>query len=619
MFRAFPSIGLVVALCIWTSSLSAQTGPQFVNVNAASGLSVPAAAGSTYRGAAWADFDGDLDIDLFAPGGATQPIRLWVNQGNGTFVSQVVLHNPSQSRSDQGCVAADFDNDGDQDVFLCQTGSRACMLFVNDGSGNFTEEASARGVAWVGYSMAATFGDYDRDGYLDLFLSEWNFNAATHVLFRNNGDGTFADVTAQAGVGASGASYAAVFCDVDEDGWPDIFATRDNTGNNLIYRNNGNGTFTDVAPQLGAADTLASMSVTIGDIHNDGDWDYFITNINDHQLLVWDGTTGAFEQSGGTLWGVAQNYGLIGCWAWGGLFFDYDNDGNLDLFYNCLSFFHPYNTLFRGHGNTTPFTDVSVVTGITTALPPSHGLAIVDYDDDGDLDIFNTTGTGVGAQLAANPGFGGNWLKLRLRGTISNRDAIGAVVIAKSASGVRRRMVTSGEGFLCESDRRVHFGLGSDPLVNELEVRWPGGSVTYLPNVAVNQILDVVEPSFTVAGTLTPGSQNLLQFQFPHEVGQFYGVGFSELTFPAIPLPDGRALNVPFADPLLNLTIQPGNPWFGPSSGMVPPSGNVAALFNLPAGVSLSGRGAFAIAFTVDLAYPGSVKSILGPQYVRVP
>ncbi len=606
---------VVAAWIVIQFTLGAQTPPQFVNVNASTGINLPPSLGVN-RGAAWADFDGDGDLDLFAPEGVTAPIQLWVNQGNGTFIPQVVLASGGVSRLDQGCVAADIDNDGDQDVFLCQGGNRRCMLFINDGNGAFTEEAAARGVDWLGFGLAATFGDYDRDGWLDLFVSEWNFGGATHRLFHNDGDGYFTDVSVAAGVDLPGASYAAVFCDVDGDGWQDIFATRDNTGTNVIFRNQGDGTFVDVAPTLGASHQLASMCITVGDLHNDGDWDYFVSNINDHDLLVWDASSQSFQSANGVFWGVAQNYGITGGWAWGGQFFDYDNDGNLDLYYNCI---YQFGRLFQGSGSTAPFLEVSAASGVQTALPPSYGLAVVDYDDDGNLDLFSSSGQS-GGQLARNLGGGGHWLRVKLEGTICNRDAIGAVVIARTAGVTRRRQLLSGESFLCQGDRRIHFGLGTATTVDSLEIRWPDGSVSVLENLTVDQEISVTQPSFQLVGSLAPGSLNQIHFSPLGDAGRSYGVLLTTKTSPPIALGDGRFLNVWPGDPLANVVVQPGNPFFGPSSGVIPQGGPATVYFNVPNLPGLSGFGSYALAFTLDPFYsPTQIRSIMGPEYLVIP
>ncbi len=607
-------------LCCAALLASLLFGQTFNNVTTASGITVPPYTAASFgRGAAWADFDGDGDMDLFAPGGGGGAITLFLNQGGGTFTSQVILP-PSATRRDHGCVAADFDNDGDTDVYVAEGNALPNLLFVNDGTGNFTEEAALRGIAHTGYSYCASWGDFDRDGWLDLYVGDLYpppgapYNYPAHVLYRNLGNGNFVDVTAAAQASASSAALSVLWHDYDQDGWPDIHCGNDR-GNqgappNGLLRNLHNGVFSDVAPIVNADAPIGCMGITVGDIHNDGDWDVFCTNTQvGHVLELWNDNLQQFLFVPGNWFFYAQFYGLqTGQIGWGTIFFDYDLDGFLDLFV-CHK--PGPNRLFRGAGGP-PFVDETVLRGIDVITPGTYSCSMVDYDDDGDLDIFLAGGL-VAAQLIENTSQGGGWLKVDLEGTVSNRDAFGAVVIARSPNGERwQRMKTSGEGFLSDGDKRVHFGIGSATTV-DLEIRWPSGSVTYQTGVAANQVISVVEPSFTLTGSLTPGSVNTLDFWLPDDIGLTWVAGLGVDIFNETPLGDGRILRMNLADPLLALTSTPGNTVFGPQVGSIgaTPSQVTVALPPLP---WLSGQFFGAIAVTLDATLPGGIKSILGPQ-----
>ncbi|MCA9320851.1 MAG: VCBS repeat-containing protein, partial [Planctomycetes bacterium] len=303
-------------------------GQQFINVTQSSGLFSPGIGGLFPQpGAAWGDYDGDGTMDLFAPGGSTQPVRLYLNQGGGTYLMSVIEPGVV-GRVDNACISADVDNDGDQDVFLCRYANEPCRLWINDGTGQFSEEAALRGLDFQGNAMCASFGDLDRDGDLDLLLSEYDLPSEHHV-FANDGAGNFSDVTPQLSLNANPAlTFAAMICDTDDDQWPDIVITTMGDGPTQILRNNADGTFTDRAPALNADPNILGMGITIGDLGNDGDWDLFITNVNLHLLLEWDTAAGSYRFIN-THWGVAQSYGALGGFAWGCEFLDYDNDGLL--------------------------------------------------------------------------------------------------------------------------------------------------------------------------------------------------------------------------------------------------------------------------------------------------
>lgn len=615
---------IVLRMSCWIAALlvalAAGAGAQtYSNVTSSMGLTIPAAVWP-YRGACWADFNGDGLIDLFAPEGENSPIKLWTNMGS-IFLPSSVTGGTGFARRDNHCISADIDNDGDEDVFLAHgftsTGTQSCELFINDGTGTFTEEAALRGANVIGNCFSASFGDYDRDGFLDIYvgvygpLNTWTSN----VLLRNNGNGTFTNVTTATGAASPGDTFVGTFMDQNNDMWPDLWVVNDNGSlangaPTAVLRNLRNGTFADVAPSINANAVIDGMCCAVGDIGNDGGWDVFMTNVTvppfRHRLLVQDSTTALYVDQTIAM-GITSPPNRV---AWSSFFFDYNNDSNLDLFigYEQLT----QSQLLRGNPGLAPFTDVSSLAGVTSTFPPIRGACFVDYDNDGNLDIYasgaSTTGT-----LLRNSGVGnGNYIMLDLEGVISNRSAIGAIVTCTFGSTVMRRQVLSGDGFLCQSDRRVHFGLGSASTAH-LEIRWPSGTVQYINNISINQVLSIVEPTYTFQGTMTPGSQNFVFAPFPYDIGLAVAVGMCLNVAGEFYLPDNRAIRVNIADPILAQSTQPGNPFLVQFTPVVP-FGQVTLSLSIPLIPALTGLGAYFIGVTASPNSPGGVRSILGPQ-----
>ena len=615
--------GVCLILLAVIMPIQAQSSSVFVNATSASGLAVPPAAGPLqgfYAGSAWRDFDGDGDMDLFSVTHGLGDITLWVNDGTGVFSPSIVLAGSGTPRADHGVAAADFDNDGDQDVIVTQGEGAPNLLFVNQGNGVFTEEAATRGLTDLANTQTASWGDFDRDGWLDLYLGNMytpTSGAAPRILYRSNGDGTFTDVTSAAGVANPGLALAELFFDLDQDGWPDIVYGNDRGETVMppagVLHNNADGTFTEIGPAIGANALVDCMGITIGDIENDGDWDVYITNSNAGDVLLrWDEPSQSFDFQG-TWPAVANSMGLSpyanGWDGWNAKFFDYDNDGWIDLLVQSST---TSNRLFRGQG-ALPFVETTWTDGAALALPAVFAGAVVDYDDDGRQDVWLANWYTNG-QLIRNQGATGNWLVLDLEGTVSNRDAMGAQVRFVSASGVRLRQVTSGEGFLCESDPRVHVGLGGDTIVSQIEIRWPSGTVQYLHNVAVNQFLSVVEPRFDAVGPLSPGTLTSFNLDLAPDAGLFFATWLGLTTEPPIVLPDGRRIRISPGDPLAVFATTPGNPlWIG-FAGMLDSTGAGTTILGLPNLPYLTGASFHAHAVTLDATFSGGVRTIVGPQ-----
>ena len=490
-------------------------------------------------GVTFLDYDGDGHLDLYLVNGSTLektgPARrnaLYRNQGDGTFAEVTAAAAVGDTAWGMGCVAADYDNDGDIDLYVTNYGPN--RLYRNEGDGRFVEVGPAAGVDDSRWSTGTAFGDYDRDGDLDLYVANYvDFNpnlnredrpfcqwksvdvfcgprslqGAADRLYRNEGDGRFLEVTVRAGVEDQGKYYgfAVLFNDYDVDGWPDLFIANDSTPN-LLYHNEGNGTFREVALEAGVAYNYegkgqAGMGAAFGDYDGDGFMDLFVTNFaSDYNTL--------YRNEGGhrfldmTLRAKLGDRSLPYV-SWGTCFIDYDNDTDLDLF---VANGHAYpqvdqlqmpaetyrqsNQLFENQGDAT-FREVD---GGAVLRDPrvSRGASCGDYDNDGDLDLL-VLNLDDQPTLMRNEGAGGHWLMLRLVGQESNRDGVGARLTLFAGGRKQVREVVAGSGFLSGCDRRVHFGLGPQSTVDSLEVKWPSGAIDRLYGLAADRLLTLTE------------------------------------------------------------------------------------------------------------------------------
>ncbi len=586
------------ALCLATSAIS-QT---FVDVTASSGLAVVPASTSVYGvGACCADFDGDGDLDLAVPRGAGQPVELFWNQGSMAFTAAGSI---GTAPAPHAIVAADIDNDGDQDILLANS-SLPLQLFVNDGVGNFTEEAQARGLTSTNNTYGITFGDYDRDGWLDVYLANRDGPGAVaqdNTLYRNLGGGSFADVTVAAGASNFGFACAAAFCDFNEDSWPDIICCNDKGYlylPNALLQNNGDGTFTDVADALDAAAAMDCMGVDFVDAFNDGGVDLYMSDtIPDHLFLRWDPALGRFVDD-------TYTYGLQGqAIGWAVNWLDVHNDGWQDL--HVVQSLAP-NALFENPGAAasaqTPWTNGAFARGLF-AIFPQHTALIADFDEDGGVDILNR----YSAQPAYPTPFGfgvykndlqrGNWLRINPRGVASNRDGLGAHVEVVVGSHHQRQQVRSGVGYLSGVDRRVHFGVGAATTVDRVTIKWPSGHVQRLEAVPANQTLEVVEPSLSLSAPAAAGGATSLDLSVQGDEGAVYLMLLAFGDSPGIGLPDGRHIPINL-DPLASFTLTPGNSILPNSLGLLDATGDASSALALPALPGLQGTELFATAVTL--------------------
>ncbi|MCC7263901.1 MAG: CRTAC1 family protein [Candidatus Latescibacteria bacterium] len=516
--------------------------PVFTEVAAASGIHFVHVYGkppidnileSTGSGAGFFDSDSDGDLDLFLvnglfPGGDRRPQAsdaLYRNEGQGRFAEVTAAAGITDGGYGMGCAAADYDNDGDQDLYVTNYGPNA--LYRNGGQGRFTEVAQRAGVADPRWSVACSWLDYDNDGQLDLFVANYlafdpqdpqerslaslhegyraypgprDYADQPDALYRNLGDGRFAEVTAAAGIHSGGKGMGSLATDYDGDGDVDLFVANDRTPKQL-YRNDG-GHFTETALWAGVAfdesgNTSGAMGVDAGDYDGDGRMDLFVTNfVFEYNSLYRNLGQGAFADVTQAAGLALPSYQYVG---WGTGFFDYDNDGWLDLFVanghvhedmdllsESISFGQP-NQLFHNEGQGA-YTEVSGQSG-----PPflvarsSRGAAFGDYDDDGDLDLV-VINVGGPAELLRNDG--GNrehWVRVSLQGAAGNRDALGARVRLSAGPLRLVREVRAGGSYCSQNDLRLHFGLCGKTHIDSLEVRWPGGRVETFAGLPVDR------------------------------------------------------------------------------------------------------------------------------------
>ena len=498
-------------------------------------------------GAGFADIDNDGDIDLYVvniPGPFQQdgkPMRsgtgnvLYRNNGDGTFTDITQTAGVGHQGYGMGCVFADYDGDGNIDLYVTNYGTN--VLYRNNGDGRFRDVTEAAGVTCELWSTGAAFADVDADNDLDLYVCNYVtydleklermkaeslqsgkpvpsalnphvFAPQDNVFYRNNGDGTFTDATAEAGIAAPGGrSMQAIFSDLDADNDLDLYVAND-TSVNYTYRNDGNGIFADVSAESWAADFRGSMGLAAGDYDGDGDVDLFMSHWVDEEnalyrnLLKEDGATEhiRFVDESYTALLAETSIKEIG---WGTALFDYDNDGDLDIFVTNGSTFQELkrpqllipqrDALFRNEGDGT-FSDVSEITGIQT-LPVrvGRGATFGDYDHDGDVDIFIVNNHARPTLLRNEGGNRNNYLYVELIGVNANRNAVGAKIHVKTTNQTQIREIYAGDSYMSFNSLIAEFGVGSATQVESVQVIWPNGDIQTLHNVPTNQRLRVTQ------------------------------------------------------------------------------------------------------------------------------
>jgi hypothetical protein len=532
----------------------------FVDVAEHAGLSEPTIYGGVERkrfiietngcGVAFVDYDKDDWIDILLlngtrlegfPKGKEPTSKLYRNNRDGTFVDVTAKAGLKRTGWASGVSIGDYDNDGDEDFFITYWGQN--VLYRNNGDGTFADVTTKAGLAAPGerWGSGSTFVDYDRDGNLDLFVADYlKFDLAaapepgkgancfwkgvpvncgpkglatdTNLLYRNNGDGTFTDVSEKSGVAKVGGRYSmtAVTIDYNDDGWTDIYVACDSTSSTL-YRNNKDGTFTDVALETGSAynedgQPQAGMGVAVGDYNADGRLDIFKTHFSDDlPVLYKNGGRGFFEDAS-----RAAGFEHTRYVQWGTGFADFDNDTRPDLmivtgnvYPEVEKFFKEYphrspRLVFRNLGNNR-FKEVTAESGPGVLAPKSsRGAAFGDFDNDGDVDALVMNMNEPPLLLRNEYASDGrrptnNWLGVKLTGTKSNHSAIGARVRLKTGAHLQTQEVTSQSSYYSHNDLRLHFGMGANPKADQIEIRWPNGQVETVKDVAANQTVKIKE------------------------------------------------------------------------------------------------------------------------------
>jgi hypothetical protein len=441
------------------------------------------------KGVAFADIDNDGDWDLYVSnkGGAN---RLYRNDGKGSFtdVTDQVGDNLGDVGYCMGSVFFDYDNDGWVDLYLPKGGRyeiEANRLLRNVG-GRFVDVTERAGVGSKEFTYAATAADYDNDGHLDLYLANYGVGAG-NILYRNNGDGTFTDVTEHAGVGDRSWSWMAVWADVNSDNLPDLYVVngRYPAGErNTLYVNNGDGTFHDATREAGLGDPHWGLGAAFADLDQDGDLDLFVSNyVGPNGLYINDGT-GRFDETAATA-------GLVGGgWGKGPSFGDMDHDGDLDLYEGDCKV---ANQLYRNNGDAT-FTNVAGENpAVQCSTVRTKGTAFSDVDGDGDLDLY-VVNWGVENRFLINRTDNRDWLKVRLIGTLSNRMAVGSRVWVRDGERLAGTAdLQTASGFCAQPPQELHFGLDAAKKYS-VEVRFPSGTRKTVEDVEPGQVLVIEEP-----------------------------------------------------------------------------------------------------------------------------
>jgi len=498
------------------------------------------------------DFDRDGLLDLYfvnaptvatAADGQRARSELWRNRGNGTFADVTERAGVGYPGWGMGAVAADVDNDGWEDLYVTCFGAN--RLYRNNGDGTFADVTGRAGVGDPRWSTGAAFADYDGDGWLDLFVANYvdvrlealppfgrgkfcefhgipvqcgprGLPGSGDSLYRNKRDGTFENVSARAGVADPAGRFGmgAVWSDFNHDGRPDVFVAND-AGPNFLYRNNGDGTFTDVAFAAGTAldengKEQGSMGVAVGDYNHSGAWSLVVSNFSDEYNAFYRHDR-AFQFRDVSLASrtAKSSVPFVG---WGTHFFDYDNDGWLDLVVfnghvypqveraGAAARYAQPTLLYHNNRNGT-FAEVAAVSGPALAKPSvSRGSVAGDLDNDGDVDLVINNLDGAPTVLRNDGGNRQNFLVVELEGRTTNRDGVGAVVTVQAGDLVQRAERRSGDSYVSRSDPRLHFGLASHTKLDSVQVRWPDGAVQRFEGIGANAFIRIVEGAAAPSG-----------------------------------------------------------------------------------------------------------------------
>lgn len=531
---------LSFVLCALLTLLSALTAApawagewQFTEVTAAAGVDYVhnvADPGDEEElvagGVAAGDYDGDGWTDLYAVRGASGPNLLFRNLGDGTFAEVAAAAGLALSGSTgSGPTFADVDGDGWLDLLLGGLAGAQPRLFRNLGDGTFEETTASSGLFASDDTFSSAFGDYDRDGDLDIFLSHWlSTGIGSPHLWRNDGGGVFNPVDFIAGIAPTYTdldyTFAPSFSDYDGDGWPDLLITGD-FGTSQIFHNLRDSTF-----ELATTPVISDengMGSAIGDYDGDGDLDWFVSSIWDPDGKAegnW-GITGnrLYRNDGGVFVDATDEAGVRqGYWGWGSCFADFNLDGVLDLFHvngfpipQAVEYHEDPARLFIGNGNGT-FTERGAELGVADS-GQGRGIVCFDYDRDGDVDLFIANNNGPSVLLRNDLPAGPHYLRVLLRGAGANSEGIGAWVTITAGGRSQLREIRAGSNYVSQNPALAHFGLGTATVVDRLDVRWPSGLEEVQTGIAADQELVLVEGTLgggVIIPTLGAGALALL-------------------------------------------------------------------------------------------------------------
>lgn len=501
--------------------------PAFVDVLNSSGIKKQ----GNFRGAAWTDFNNDGYLDLLLVGGE---VRLYKSKGNGTFTDVTINAFGEIPKGFISGFFADYDNDGCKDLFLVSYGPEiSSRLYHNNCKGKFTDITKESGIKNYNYGgFGAAWGDFDNDGYLDIYIANGGNYSRTkdrkikdyiyqlNYLYHNNGNGTFTEVSEKAGVSGKTNcrfpikgdvpknwsykfSLQPIWFDYDNDGKLDLFIATDG-GISPLYKNNGNGTFTEVTKDAGLCKGGTNMGVTVGDFDNDGNMDIYVTNVGSNYLWHNNGN-GTFSEEGGEK-GVTDPRTI----GWGAGFFDFNNDGFLDLYsvngsvFNRLDLHIPndpdvgkitLDKLYRNSGKGT-FLEESKNNGISGNYEKS-AVGFGDYNNDGFVDLIvlpsYSSINDSRIKLYKNQRNSNHWITLKLKGVKSNKDGIGARITLRSGEKTQLREVIAGSSFISANSLWQTIGLEKSSTVESIEINWPSGIKQILKNVKSDQNLTIIE------------------------------------------------------------------------------------------------------------------------------
>lgn len=494
-------------------------------------------------GVAAFDYNNDGLLDLFFTNGAAIPSlekndprfwnRLYRNNGDGTFTDVTIQAGVQGIGYCMGVAAGDFDNDGFVDLYVC--GVNHNQLLHNNGDGTFADVTSRAGVSGIHsklgkqWSVTAGWFDYNNDGLLDLLVINYidydlatapacslqglpaycrphDFSGTINLLYRNNGDGTFTDVTEASGIGRHvGKGMGVAFADYDNDGNTDIFVSNDSF-RNFLFHNNGDGTFTEVGLEMGAAytsdgGTVAGMGADFRDLDNDGRPEIIQTAMFSDRFVLRKNSGDTFDDvtQPSRLGSLTRNLT-----AWGVGAFDFDNDGRKDLFTANAAIldnemeiehraYHLPCSVFRNRGEMS-FEDASRAAGEGFLMPAAHrGAAFGDFNNDGRIDVAVAVIGGPPRLLINRTKNGNHWLTIALVGKRDNRDGLGAVISIQTSDGKQYNHATTTVGYNSSSDKRVHFGLGNASVVDRIDIQWPSGHRQSIFHVKADQVLTIAQ------------------------------------------------------------------------------------------------------------------------------